>query len=89
MTNVPMNRNMLKHLAGEMLSNDYKASLPIKSIAGSALKCFGDKGIPSEYILDTAQQVCASYNNAPNYQYTKNEAILAKGMLVFYKNTVC
>ncbi|MEF2600142.1 MAG: hypothetical protein U0M80_02510 [Fusobacterium mortiferum] len=80
---VNITKNLLKHLAGEMLSDDYKASLPVKSIAGSALKCFGHKGLPSEYIRDTAQQVYASYSNAPNYQYNKNEAILAQGILEF------
>lgn len=78
-----LSRDLLKHLAGEMLSNDYKASVPVKSVAGSVLKCFGDRGTPGQNIKDTARYIFASYNNAPNYQYNIREAALAKGILEF------
>lgn len=75
--------DLLKHLAGEMLSDDYKASAPVKSVAGSVLKCFGDRGTPGQNIKDIAQYIFASYNNAPDYQYNVREAALAKGVLEF------
>lgn len=81
--NTIITKDLLKHLAGEALSEDYRAEIPVKSIAGSALKCFGDKGVPKTEIRDTAKQIVASYTNAPNYQYNKNEAILAYGVLNF------
>lgn len=81
--NTMITKSLLKHLAGEVLSEDYRAEIPVKSIAGSALKCFGDKGVPKIEIRDIAKQILASYTNAPNYQYNKNEAILAYGVSNF------
>ncbi len=45
----------MARLAGIILEKEYRATNDlVKSLAGSALKCFGDRGIPSVEIIEKA-----------------------------------
>ena len=59
----------IARIAGTILEKEYRATNDLaKSLAASALKCFGDRGIPSAGTKD----------------YFKNEVILAEAVLNCY-----
>ena len=58
---------VIESIAGEVLEKSFTADDKSKSIAGSLLKCAGDKGIPSFEIIDKAKQVTANANSKKLY----------------------
>lgn len=67
--------------AGTILEKEYHATNDLaKSLAASALKCFGDRGIPSAEIIEIAIMI----KTAGTKVYFKNEVILAEAVLNCY-----
>lgn len=73
-------KNMAR-LAGIILEKEYRATNDlVKSLAGSALKCFGDRGIPSAEIIEKAIMI----KTAGIKGYFENEVKLAEAVLNCY-----
>lgn len=71
----------MARLAGIILEKEYRATNDlVKSLAGSALKCFGDRGIPSAEIIEKAIMI----KTAGIKFYFKNEVKLAEAVLNCY-----
>lgn len=71
----------MARLAGIILEKEYRATNDlVKSLAGSALKCFGDKGIPSAEIIEKAIMI----KTAGIKSYFENEVKLAEAVLNCY-----
>lgn len=71
----------MARLAGIILEKEYRATNDlVKSLAGSALKCFGDKGIPSAEIIEKAIMI----KTAGIKFYFGNEVKLAEAVLNCY-----
>ena len=73
-------RENITSLAGWMLDKDYKPTNQlVKSVAGSSLKCFGDKGYPSLETLEKATMI----KTAGSKVYKKDEVKLGKALLSY------
>ena len=71
----------MARLAGIILEKEYRATNDlVKSLAGSALKCFGDRGIPSAEIIEKAIMI----KTAGIKSYFENEVKLAEAVLNCY-----
>ena len=71
----------MARLAGIILKKEYRATNDlVKSLAGSALKCFGDRGIPSAEIIEKAIMI----KTAGIKSYFENEVKLAEAVLNCY-----
>lgn len=71
----------MARLAGIILEKEYRATNDlVKSLAGSALKCFGDRGIPSVEIIEKAIMI----KTAGIKSYFENEVKLAEAVLNCY-----
>ena len=71
----------MARLAGIILEKEYHATNDlVKSLAGSALKCFGDRGIPSVEIIEKAIMI----KTAGIKSYFENEVKLAEAVLNCY-----
>lgn len=71
----------MARLAGIILEKEYRATNDlVKSLAGSALKCFGDRGIPSPEIIEKAIMI----KTAGIKFYFENEVKLAEAVLNCY-----
>ena len=71
----------MARLAGIILEKEYRATNDlVKSLAGSALKCFGDIGIPSVEIIEKAIMI----KTAGIKSYFENEVKLAEAVLNCY-----
>jgi len=76
-----MENKEIANLAGYILEPDYKSTNSlVKSIAGSALKCCGHKGVPHAEIIEKATMI--SY--AGSKIYKKMEVKLANEILRKY-----
>ena len=67
----------IARIAGTILEKEYRAT---NALAASALKCFGDRGIPSAEIIEIAIMI----KTAGTKVYFKNEVILAEAVLNCY-----
>ena len=71
----------MARLAGIILEKEYRATNDlVKSLAGSALKCFGDRRIPSVEIIEKAIMI----KTAGIKSYFENEVKLAEAVLNCY-----
>jgi hypothetical protein len=78
---VLMETKEIANLAGHILEPEYKSTNSlVKSIAGSALKCCGHKGVPHAEIIEKATMI--SY--AGSKIYKKMEVKLANEILRKY-----
>ncbi len=76
-----METKEIANLAGYILEPDYKSTNSlVKSIAGSALKCCGHKGVPHAEVIEKATMI--SY--AGSKIYKKMEVKLANEILRKY-----
>ena len=76
-----METKEIANLAGYILEPDYKSTNSlVKSVAGSALKCCGHKGVPNAEIIEKATMI--SY--AGSKIYKKMEVQLANEILRKY-----
>ena len=76
-----MGTKEIANLAGHILEPDYKSTNSlVKSVAGSALKCCGHKGVPHAEIIEKATMI--SY--AGSKIYKKMEVKLANEILRRY-----
>ena len=76
-----MGTKEITNLAGHILEPDYKSTNSLaKSVAGSALKCCGHKGVPHAEIIEKATMI--SY--AGSKIYKKMEVKLANEILRRY-----
>ena len=76
-----MENKEIANLAGYILDSDYKSTNSlVKSVAGSALKCCGHKGVPHAEIIEKATMI--SY--AGSKIYKKMEVKLANEILKKY-----
>ena len=76
-----MGTKEIANLAGHILEPDYKSTNSlVKSVAGSALKCCGHKGVPHAEIIEKATMI--SY--AGSKIYKKMEVKLANEILKKY-----
>lgn len=76
-----MENKEIANLAGYILEPDYKSTNSlVKSIAGSALKCCGHKGVPHAEVIEKATMI--SY--AGSKIYKKMEVKLANEILRKY-----
>ena len=76
-----MENQEIANLAGYILDSDYKSTDSlVKSVAGSALKCCGHKGVPHAEIIEKATMIsCADTKG-----YKKMEVTLANEILKKY-----
>ena len=76
-----METKEIANLAGHILEPEYKSTNSlVKSIAGSALKCCGHKGVPHDEVIEKATMI--SY--AGSKIYKKMEVKLANEILRKY-----
>ena len=76
-----MENKEIANLAGYILEPDYKSTNSlVKSVAGSALKCCGHKGVPHAEVIEKATMI--SY--AGSKIYKKMEVKLANEILRKY-----
>jgi len=78
---VLMETKEIANLAGHILEPEYKSTNSlVKSIAGSALKCCGHKGVPHAEIIEKATMISC----ADTKIYKKMEVKLANEILKKY-----
>ena len=76
-----MENKEIANLAGYILEPDYKSTNSlVKSVAGSALKCCGHKGVPHAEIIEKATMISC----ADTKIYKKMEVKLANEILKKY-----
>ena len=61
--------------AGEILEKDYPANELVKSVAGSALKCLGDKGTPSKEVKEKALKILTANRRTKTLYNTKELSV--------------